>query len=381
MQWTHWSLPGLAVAALALGVAAVALQTHGSRRLSRNLALLLLFDGVFLGLANGIIFLVESPAPAKALSPVAMTAGVAIPFQYLRFLGASLPTPIVQPLRSRWVSHALAGAMVVGMTSVWVFPDRYVTEPYATSWAASNFQPIGLGVALIYLAGPVMLFGLIAAIDAYRRAPRGSAARKRAAWFIVAFGVRDAYIAFLYVAYNWIRPMPFWGDFLFNPGQALANLWFVAILSYGILRAQMFDLDLKIKWALVRSGLVSVVALAFFVGSELLESLVPVEGTVVGLASAGAVVVALKPLQRLLERVVDLLMPGVADSPEYIDDRKAEVYSAAYEAGVEDGLITKKERAILERLADQLGITAEQARRLEEAVLTSLGVTVANAPG
>ena len=328
MQWTHWSIPGLAVGALALTVAVVVLRTHGPRRLSRELALLLLFDGVFLGLANGVIFLVEDPGAARTLSIVAMSAGVAIPFQYLRFLGVSLNTPLVAPLKSRWGSYLLGAIILTGIASVWIVPERYVTEPYATSWAASNFQPTGLGVVLIYSAGLAMLFSLVAAIDAFRRSPKGSAARKRAMWFIVAFGFRDAYIAFLYASYGWIRPMPFWGDFLFNPGQALANLWFVAILSYGILQAQMFDLELKIKWALVRSGIVSMVALAFFVGSELLESLVPVEGTVIGLAAAGAVVVALKPVQRLFEGMVDVVMPGVEPTPDYLDERKAVVYSS-----------------------------------------------------
>ena len=376
MEWTNWSIPGLAVGLLCFAVAVVVLRTQGSRGLAGSLALLLLFDGVFAGVANGVLFLVESPGLAKVLSLVAMTAGAAIPFQYLRFLSVSLTTPLVRPLKSPLVSRGLAVAMWAAMLSVWILPERYVTEPYSTTWAASNFQPVDLGVGLVYLVGPIMLFGLVAAIDTFRRAPRGSAARRRALWFIVAFGLRDAFIAFLYIAYSWVRPIPFWGDFLFNPGTALANLWFVATLSYGILRAQMFDLDLKIKWALVRSGIISVVALAFFIGSELLESLLPVEGTVLGLLAAGVVVIALRPLQRLFEALVDILMPGVEAKPAYLDQRKAEVYSAAYEAGVEDGQITEKERAILQRLADQLAIGPEEASRLEEAVSARLGISL-----
>ncbi len=48
---------------------------------------------------------------------------------------------------------------------------------------------------------------------------------------------------------------------------------------------------------------------------------------------------------------------------------KAEVYAATYEAAVTGGAVSERERAILQRLLDQLGMAAEEATLIEQSVL------------
>jgi uncharacterized membrane protein YebE (DUF533 family) len=61
-------------------------------------------------------------------------------------------------------------------------------------------------------------------------------------------------------------------------------------------------------------------------------------------------------------------MPGVEPSSTYINTRRAEIYRAALEGAAEDGRVTSTERAILERLREQLGLEDGVARLLEDEV-------------
>ena len=271
------------------------------------------------------------------------------------------------PFRGRFGSAALMCLGGAAFLLVLLFPHSFVGEPYSPGFAAWNFQPVDRGIVSAQLFGAAGLFGFVAALHAYFRTPLGSAARDRAKWFAIAFGTRDAYFGVMLSLFSVIRPIEFWGDFVFNSGAALMYLLYMAFLSYGVLRTQLFDLDLRIKVAFKWSTVASVIAVAFFIGSEVLESVIPVEGKLLGLVSAGLVVVALRPVQKLSERVVGRLMPGVNPTPTYITRRKTEVYSAAFEVAFRDGVVTAGERAILEELRDQLSIPETEAKSVEEA--------------
>lgn len=363
LTWTPWAVPGILALFVAWGAAFVLLRTAPHRSLNRRLSLVFLLEGLWLG--GSFFFLVEDPGLFRAIAAVAVGAMAALPFQYLAFLGASLDTPLVAPFRSRFAFYVLAAASVACIAAALVTPSTFLGELYAPEWATWNFRfrPRGELVALVH--GLASLFGLVAALHAYARATPGTAARSRAKWFALAFGVRDAFNAFMWTLYPAVRPIEFWGDFLPNLGPAIVNVLYVGLIAYGVLRHQLFDLDLKLKVALKQSTVGGIFAAAFFAGSELLEGLVPVESTVLGLAVAGAIVLVLHPVQRFAEAVAGRVMGGVEDTPEYVEGRKHDVYRAALEGAMEDGRITERERAILGRLRGQLGIEEAQAARLE----------------
>lgn len=153
---------------------------------------------------------------------------------------------------------------------------------------------------------------------------------------------------------------------------AFVTVWFAVgaiLLAYGILRHQLFDIDLKIKWTIKRSTLVALFVAFFFVVSELAAVFFADRiGTVLGILAAGVLLFAIAPLQRLADRVSDAAMPRVKDTQEYRTVRKREVYRAALESAIEDGDITDKERSMLATLADQLQLTSAEALRLERQV-------------
>ena len=88
-------------------------------------------------------------------------------------------------------------------------------------------------------------------------------------------------------------------------------------------------------------------------------------GNWAGLLAAAIVVFFLAPLQRFAERVASVAMPNTENTPEYAAFRKMQVYEEAVsEARFEDG-ISERERALLVRLRDSLGISESDADAIE----------------
>jgi hypothetical protein len=86
---------------------------------------------------------------------------------------------------------------------------------------------------------------------------------------------------------------------------------------------------------------------------------------VAGLFAAALVVFFVAPLQRFADRVASAAMPNTVNTPEYAAFRKLQVYEAAVAEALQGEGIAQKERALLNRLRDSLGITAVDAATVE----------------
>lgn len=369
LTWTSWVVPPILALITAWGAAIVLLRTAPQRSVNRRLAFVLFLEGVWLG--GAFFFAVEDPVIFMWIAAVAVAAMAALPFQYLSFLSVSLTTRLVAPFRSRIAFVLLALASLAGASWVLLSPSTFMGELYSPEWATWNFRFRPAGTRIAQMHGIASLFGLAAAMAAYFRAARGTAARSRAKWFVLAFGARDLFNVAVWLFYPVVRPILFWGDFIANQGGAIINVVYVSLMAYGVLNAQLFDIDLKLKFALRQGTVGAVIAGGFFAGSELLETVIPVEGTILGIVIAGAIVTLLRPLQRLAEGFANRLMPGVQATPAYVEGRKHEVYRATLEGTLEDGAITERERAILNRLRRNLGISPEDAAALERQMLAT----------
>lgn len=344
--------------------AAVLLRTRPDRAVNRRLSLVLVLEGLFIGCSSGLVFLVDSPEAVFALGVAATATMVALIPQYLSFLSV-LRSPLVSPFRGRGAFWMLASASIVGALFVVGFPDHFVAQPYQPSWARWNYQLLDWGYRASQLHGLVSLFGLVVAVSTYFRTAPGSPRRTRAKWFAVAFGLRDLYAGVFQLFYPVVRPVEFLGDFVYNPGMGGIYLLYVLLLTYGVLQAQLFDIQLRIKFALRQSTVAAVITGAFFVGSELLEEVIPVDSLLLGVLGAAACVLALRPIKVLAERVANRVMDDVEDTPAYLAGRKLLVYRSALEGIYEDEVVTDKERRILVNLQKNLGISDEDAARLE----------------
>ncbi len=367
LTWTFWAVPGTVQFLVAWSAAIVLLRIAPDRSLNRRLAFVLFLEGLWAGQLFG--FMVEDRGLYLWIARIATAVLAALPYHYLSFLGIALDTRLVAPFRSRTALACLSIASAAAALLVLMSPSTFISELYSPSWATWNYSFRPWGQRLAQLHGLVSLFGLVAALASYLKAEPGSAARSRAMWFAIAFGVRDTYNAISLVFYPTLRPIPFWGEFVYNVGTPISSLVFWCLMAYGVLRTQLFDIDLKLKFALKQSTVGAVIAGVFFAGSELLERIVTVDSTILGLIMAGTIVALLRPVQRLAQALADSIMSGVKDTPDYINSRKHEVYRAALEGAMADGTIGEKERDILSRLREQLELSPHAADGLERRVL------------
>lgn len=278
---------------------------------------------------------------------------------YPPFLAAALQTKLTRPFADKRMRIGLAGVAVMFFFAV-------------------NLSPLEIGAALLYLMLSLLFgFALVASIHAWRVAAPGIA-RTRARVFAFAFGFRDVCWGLIYATGIWQiaagtymtgEPEP---EF-FYVVYACGTLFAIPLIAYGILRTQLFDIDLRIRWTIKQSTLAAAVVVIMFILSEGAEQLLSAElGTVGSLAVAALVVFALTPLQRFAERVASAAMPNTQNTPEYAASRKLQVYEAAIAEARQDGGISQKERALLVRLRDSLGISESDADAIESEPQTRL---------
>ncbi|HLE97821.1 MAG TPA: hypothetical protein VI997_10660, partial [Candidatus Thermoplasmatota archaeon] len=337
------------------------------RPVNRALALLLAADAIDWGALVGAQ-LTDSLDAAYAWVVVHFVADIGVLSAYLVFVGIALDTPLVRPFRSRLGRRVVLGLCGVAAAVVVVAPT---TVLLGASYTGHEYYPIfgSAGPWLVLLWTSMTLcftFGLVAAVDAWRRAA-SPIARRRARTYLVAFGIRDAVliVSFGRAVYELFARTPasfdsFWS--LFTIGGVGA---YVAVLAYALLKEQLFDIDLKLKWTLRRGTLVGVFLAAFFVVAAVAEQYLQRYGALVGGVAVGLLFFALRPLERAADRFADAAMPAVRDTDEYRTVRKREVYRATVEAALQDGVVSERERDMLARLQDQLGLTATEAREIE----------------
>lgn len=374
MIWNWWGVPGAFVCALALTFAVAALRVKPQRRVNRLLAIVLVLEGLYTAGNFGFVFFVTGPGWARGFSLLGALGMATLPLEYLAFLGEALRTPLVRPLRSRpgkWIIHLAA---ITAAGAVLLVPGAFITPVFQPAWAPWNFTYTGIGPRTVQFHGLVSLFGLIVSIHAFVLSPVGSTARGRAKWFIVAFGIRDAFIAFIQILMPVIRPLPFWGDLVYNPIQGMVYALYVPLLAYSVLRHQLLDIDLKVRFALTQGTAGAVIAATFLVVSEGLESVVPVDGLVAAIVLAVVIAAVLRPAQKMAERFANRVMPGVRAEADYFKERRLTMFRDALEAAFDDGEITQREEAILERLRVQFGISRDEEQSLRREVRSGIRI-------
>jgi hypothetical protein len=361
---------GLVAVAACWTLAVVLYRVGTAGSMARKLALLLVFEGITLVTAGFPEFALEVPlefydsnmALGIALGVTHWLGDGAMLALYPAFLALALQTPLTRPFAGR--------SMRIGM---WVYG-------MAAPVAAIIFRAVWnseLGADVLYFSMMLLfVFGFVAAIDAWRRAKPGIA-RTRAGLFAIAFGIRDVSWGFVYGASFWMtwtnsfspETALFWQAKLI---YALGTLAAVPLIAYGILRGHLLDIDLKIRWTLKQSTFAAAVLVITFVVSEGIEMLVAAElGDKWGLVAAVVALLFLKPLQAFAEKVVSLLMPNTRNTVEYKRSRKVQVYEEAVAEAHAEGGISAKERSLLMRLRDSLGIAESEAEAIERAVIAS----------
>jgi hypothetical protein len=363
-QVNPYGIFGVLTVAMCWASVVVLYRVGATGSVARMLALLLLAEGATLVTA-GYIELFMTPAafesswiPAffEVNGAIHLLGDCAFIALYPPFLAAALHTKLTRPFAARRMRIGLAVASVALLFFV-------------------SFGPLEIGLVLLY--GTLsLLFGyaLVASIHAWHVAAPGIA-RTRAGIFALAFGLRDVCWGIVYA--DGIRrivmglmdaPESDWFYVVYAAGTFFA----VPLIAYGILRTQLFDIDLRIRWTIKQSTLATVVVTLIFLLSEGADRFLSDElGNFAGLLAAAVVVFFLAPLQRFAERVASVAMPNTENTPEYAAHRKMQVYEAAVAEAVPDGKISERERALLNSLRGTLGISEADAAAIERDLVMS----------
>lgn len=349
---------------LCWSLGAVLFRTGLPGSVGRRLAVLLFIEGLTLGSSGAGIdywlvspetFFIEHPWVNRLLGFIHYGGDAAMLALYPPFLAVALRTPLVRPFGRPAVQAGLAVAA-------------------ATLWTLTNFAPPRFGEAILYLAmASVFLFALAASVNAWYVST--GAARTRAKIFAMAFGFRDICWTFVYSAAllpiwfpDYVSKQtlnePFWD--LHSLVYICGTLVAVPLIAYGILRTQLFDIDLRIRWTIKQTTVAAAILSVVFLVSEGASMFLSAElGNVVGLLAAAVVMFFLAPLQRFAERVASTAMPNTENTPEYAAFRKMQVYETAVAEAREGGGISAKERSLLNTLRESLGISECDAAAIE----------------
>ena len=351
--WAFTWLAGLAV-----------YWTAPNRTANRRLALVLLLHGAGIS-AWALMPMSDDPRWGWSVGVVNLLALLVLPFANIWFL-STLRTPWAAWWRTRRGKALLAAGAggTVGVVLAW--RSMFIGHP--TPWTTGGWS-IGFEAPLRWLLEVESLLYLLAlaiSVSAWRRAPRGTPARDRAFWFLLAFAVQDLFFVYRSLALVFfpglggVVPPGFIGESIVY-GRPLSLVALVGLLAYGILRHQVMDIDLRLKVAVKGSTIVAPFALVFVVVSESVERALEFDGAIFGVGAAAAIALAFRPLESLAQHVADRILPGVDDTASYRADRRADLYRAAVEDGAADDVLTPRERAMLAAIQQRLGISDDEA--------------------
>lgn len=367
--------PAIALAWVALvltaTMAVVVLATSPGRPANRRLAAVFFLHAV--AIAIWVLAPLLPPRAAVAAGTTSTWCLLVVPVLYLWLL-STLDAPLARALRSPAGKAALVILLVVFIGPLYVARDTFLTSA-TVPWFGGGQVTQTPRPLLLLLQGGVVLYALALAItiQAYRRAAPGTPAKSRAFWFMLAFGVHDLYFGYRLAVLipnlaggtaippGWVAPT-------IQYGRPLSLILWVLLLSYGMLRHQLFDLEVRIRQGAVRAALVALLVGVFFVASAILGQVVESRGgelVALGVVLVAALMVA--PLHKAADRLLDRLLPGPTEAE--LDARRLQVFGAALaEVAAVDGAVPPRESRRLDALQRRLGIGARDREVLAKAL-------------
>jgi len=369
------NVPGILAVLMCFAFAVWLWRIGGRRSTTRQLSALLVIEGVALATSGAVAFGLTIPHNSDGLPTAWFLAGHVLHHAADVALIALYPPFLASVLRTRWTVPCGKASIRIALAVLALALFAFVFS-FFTNWIALGFSRGSLAnnenyfnrVWVLYLAMCLLVFYAFAvSLHAWWTATT-AIEQRRARAFAIGFGIRDVCwaVSFGSLSYlNWISPGP-------QPGPApnliyaIGTLIEVPLIAYGILSTQLFDIDLKVKWTIRQSTLAAMVIAIIYFATEAADRLLSHQlGPWPGLVAAALIVYFLAPLQRLAERFANRAMPETVNSPEYRAFRKLQVYEAALAEALRGEDISAKERAILASLRESLGVSADDARSIE----------------
>jgi hypothetical protein len=363
-----WNLDGhealtYVVALVAAALAVLVFRAHRQRAQNRWFIALLALEFVLASAGASTAVTTDFEVAYWAQFAFMVGLSFAVPV-YLGFL-STLGGPVGRFLRTSLVRIIPWSFPVVGLTAL-LFrrPLMLATpDPTAKDVLATVGGPL---LPLFQVCALVMwILGLVAMIAYWRSSPSGTSMRRQSRIFAVAFGIHDAGMLLAVGILLTGGSSSGLGWAIAYYGLPIVKLVLLTFVTYGILRAQLFDIDLKVKWTVGRGTALTLLTGAFFVITETVEFFLPGEGLVANLAGAGIVALLARPAWRLGAKFANIVLPGIVETEEFRHRRRIDVYRSSLEAVAADGVITERERRILDTMRAKLGLSADLVARIE----------------
>ena len=217
---------------------------------------------------------------------------------------------------------------------------------------------------LLYLMMVIMFVVIFVISLAGVRLAKTKLAKEKALAFVCAFGFRDLAWATVYlsVVTGWVEKVPILIDQLYvGP-----TLIYIPIMTYGILKLQMLDIEIKLKSTIRNSVLAGIFGILFYLITEGAITLLSDQlSGLIGFVAAALLTLFLTPLHRWADRFSSKLVSADINDSDYPASRSLQMYSAAVEEALAYGEITKGHIALLDRLREGLQVSQNDATRLE----------------
>jgi hypothetical protein len=365
--WAETYAAGNALAsAVTFASAATLLALRGRPSIRFSLAACLVFVG--LNTATWIIYWLD----IEWATPTGQLWSVLTGFEWvlfdLLFVSYAIDVPLTRPIRTAFARGIL---LAIGIASIIPFAvDPYLMLiPNALHPRISSYTSLGLvvGQGSMIVGVVCALYSTAAAIQAVVKSSPGSRARARAAVYLRAFVFLDGGSLLAWLPIQFTVPP---GDFLGAIVLPILLAIFTVLLVRAILRDHLFDFDLKVKWTIERGTVAAIILGAAFVVAQIAENFLAGQyGWLLGGAVAGVLLFAIRPIERFAERLAARAMPKTTGTPEYVAQRKEEIYRAALEDAMRGGSVSAKERQLLLRLAQNLQLSADTANEIEQRYL------------
>jgi hypothetical protein len=326
------------------------------------------------------------------LAAYALALRIPVPFSWSKLRTLALPAAactaiVLVGFVGMWRGGLSVGTLLYHSGFAFLaltLPMRYIANEdarrrtHVTTVAAAVFLfssvNAGQGLQLFYVApenlgrfirGPMLAASLLLASALWLRRSalaEGADARRCAA---VALVVPAFMLAGLVLMWRFSESFGMFG---------IARLVGMGLLTYAILRHQLLDIEVKLKWTINRGTLAGVFLAVFFIVAQLAQSYLSSElGLLAGGVAAGLMLFALTPLQRFAERVADTAMPGVKAASAMSAAERVQVYRDAAHEAWSDGVLERNERALLDKLQQSLRLSRDEAMRIEQEAARGAG--------
>lgn len=159
------------------------------------------------------------------------------------------------------------------------------------------------------------------------------------------------------------------GEYFDWPHFVFVGIWSLAlpVLALGpVLHERLLDVEQAVRHTIRLGTVVSILVAVAFVSVEVLANFLSDRiSLAVGMGAAAVLLLALHPLQRFADRLSKETVPAGRPVAEMTQPERLRIYREQAELAWMDGNLQRKERLLLDRLRERLGLSLSEAAELE----------------